>query len=56
MLRILVDRGFPASEIVPLASARSAGKHVLIGGEEVTVVELTEGNIDGFDIAIFSAG
>jgi len=56
MLRTLVDRGFPASEIVPMASARSAGKTVPIGGEQVTVVELADGNIDGFDIAIFSAG
>jgi aspartate-semialdehyde dehydrogenase len=56
MLRILVERGFPASEIVPMASARSAGKTVPIGGEDVTVVELAEGNLDGFDIAIFSAG
>jgi aspartate-semialdehyde dehydrogenase len=56
MLRILVNRGFPASEIVPMASARSAGKHVPIGGEEVEVIELADGNLDGFDIAIFSAG
>ncbi|MFT4049853.1 MAG: aspartate-semialdehyde dehydrogenase [Solirubrobacterales bacterium] len=56
MLKVLVDRGFPASEIVPIASARSAGSRVPIGGEEVEVIELTDGNIDGFDIAIFSAG
>jgi aspartate-semialdehyde dehydrogenase len=56
MLRTLVERGFPASEIVPLASARSAGSTVPIGGEDVTVVELKSGNIEGFDIAIFSAG
>jgi aspartate-semialdehyde dehydrogenase len=56
MLRTLVERGFPASEIVPLASARSAGTKVPLGGEEVAVVELADGNIDGFDIAIFSAG
>lgn len=56
MLKVLVDRGFPASEIVPLASERSAGSIVLIGGEEVEVKLLAEPNIDGFDIAIFSAG
>ena len=56
MLKTLVDRGFPASEIVPIASARSAGSFVPIGGEDVEVVELKDGNIDGFDIAIFSAG
>jgi aspartate-semialdehyde dehydrogenase len=56
MLRTLVERGFPASEIVPMASARSAGSKVLIGGQEIEVIELADGNLDGFDIAIFSAG
>jgi aspartate-semialdehyde dehydrogenase len=56
MLKVLVDRGFPAREIVPLASARSAGSQLLVGGEEVEVRELGPENLDGFDIAIFSAG
>jgi aspartate-semialdehyde dehydrogenase len=56
LLRTLVERGFPASEIVPLASARSAGSKVMIGNEEAEVIELADGNIDGFEIAIFSAG
>lgn len=56
MLRVLIERGFPASEIVPMASSRSAGSKVPLGGGEVEVVELAQGNIEGFDIAIFSAG
>lgn len=56
MLRTLVDRGFPASEVVPLASARSAGTTVPFAGDHLTVKELSDENIDGFDIAIFSAG
>lgn len=56
MLRTLVDRGFPASEVVPMASARSAGSKVPFAGGELTVVELADENISGFDIAIFSAG
>lgn len=56
LLRTLVERGFPASEIVPLASARSAGSKVMLGGEEVEVIELADENLDGFDLAIFSAG
>ncbi len=56
MLRTLVDRGFPASEVVALASARSAGKTVPYAAGELTVMELTDGAIEGFDIAIFSAG
>lgn len=56
MLKVLVDRGFPASEIVPLASQRSAGSIVMIGGDETEVKLLADENIEGFDIAIFSAG
>ena len=53
MLRLLRERGFPAREIVPFASARSAGR-VLDGG--LTVQPLTDETIAGFDVAIFSAG
>jgi aspartate-semialdehyde dehydrogenase len=52
MLRLLRERGFPASEIVPFASERSAGSEV----EGLKVRLLEEGAIDGFDIALFSAG
>jgi aspartate-semialdehyde dehydrogenase len=53
MLRLLEARGFPASEIVPFASERSAGR-TLEGG--LVVQPLREDTIGGFDIAIFSAG
>ncbi|HWC87121.1 MAG TPA: aspartate-semialdehyde dehydrogenase [Solirubrobacteraceae bacterium] len=53
MLTVLGERAFPAREIVPFASARSAGQ-VLEGG--LTVRALSEDEIDGFDIALFSAG
>jgi len=53
MLKVLSERGFPASEIVPFASERSAGKTV---GEGLTVQALSDESIQGFDIAIFSAG
>jgi aspartate-semialdehyde dehydrogenase len=52
MLRLLRERGFPASEIVPFATARSAGRDL----DGLTVRELSEEAIDGFDIALFSAG
>jgi aspartate-semialdehyde dehydrogenase len=51
MLRLLREREFPADEIVPFASARSAGAEV----EGMTVRELVP-EIEGFDIALFSAG
>ncbi|MEJ7825699.1 MAG: aspartate-semialdehyde dehydrogenase [Solirubrobacteraceae bacterium] len=53
MLRLLRDRGFPASEIVPFASERSVGRE-LDGG--LVVAALDDENIQGFDIALFSAG
>jgi aspartate-semialdehyde dehydrogenase len=53
MLQLLRERGFPASEIVPFASERSAGKQI----EGVGVVQpLTDETIQGFDLALFSAG
>jgi aspartate-semialdehyde dehydrogenase len=53
MLRLLRERDFPASEIVPFASERSAGME--IDGAPVRVLE-PGAAIDGFDIALFSAG
>jgi len=53
MLEVLRERAFPAREIVPFASERSAGRQ-LDGG--LTVRALTEDEIGGFDIALFSAG
>ncbi len=56
MLKILHEKKFPADEIVPFASARSAGKKVSYGEDELVVQELKEDVFEGFDIAIFSAG
>jgi aspartate-semialdehyde dehydrogenase len=56
MLQVLAERRFPADEVRPLASARSAGKTVEFGDGELTVQELGEENIQGIDLALFSAG
>ena len=53
MLAKLKERGFPASEIVPFASERSAGKELDGFG---TIRALNDESIQGFDIALFSAG
>jgi aspartate-semialdehyde dehydrogenase len=53
MLALLQERAFPASEIVPFASERSAGKQV--AGVTVRVLN-DEADLSGFDIALFSAG
>ncbi len=53
MLQLLRERQFPAREIVPFASSRSAGKEI----EGVGIVQpLTADTIQGFDLALFSAG
>ena len=52
MLEKLRERNFPASEIVPFASQRSAGKEL----DGMIVQPLTDETIQGFDLAIFSAG
>src|ERR1700750_1839336 len=53
MLRLLRERAFPAREIVPFASERSAGRE-LEGG--LGVQPLSDETLQGFDLAIFSAG
>ena len=45
-----------ATEVVPFASARSAGTKVPYGDSELVVRELKEDVFEGIDIAIFSAG
>ena len=50
---LLRERGFPASEIVPFASERSVGRE-LDGG--LVVRGLDDESIQGFDLALFSAG
>ena len=39
MIKILQERNFPVGKLVPLASARSAGKTVKFAGQDVTIQE-----------------
>ena len=56
VLSILKERRFPVSELVPLASERSAGELVEFGARHVTVKNLADHDFAGVDIAFFSAG
>jgi aspartate-semialdehyde dehydrogenase len=56
MLGVMRERGFPADEVVPFASERSAGRTIDHGDRDLTVVALSEEAIQGFDLALFSAG
>ena len=52
MLDLLERRRFPAAEVVPFASERSVGREL----RGMTCRALAEDALDGFDVAIFSAG
>ena len=56
LLAILAERDFPVSELVPLASERSAGGKVKFGGKDITVQLLDTYDFAGVDIAFCSAG
>jgi aspartate-semialdehyde dehydrogenase len=56
ILGIMRERAFPADEVVPFASERSAGRTIDWGDRNLTVVALSDESIQGFDLALFSAG
>jgi aspartate-semialdehyde dehydrogenase len=56
LLEVLAERSFPAAEVRPLASARSAGNRVRFGDAELEVREMTEESIQGLDLILSSAG
>jgi aspartate-semialdehyde dehydrogenase len=56
ILGVMLERGFPAEEVVPFASERSAGRRIDWGDRDLTVQALSEESIKGFDLALFSAG
>lgn len=56
MLKVLAERDFPAAEVHPLASARSAGKRVRFKGRDLEVGELAAFDFSRVKIALFSAG
>ena len=56
MLGVMRERSFPADEVVPFASARSAGRSIDYGDRNLEVRVLSADAIRGFDLALFSAG
>ncbi|MCO5232436.1 MAG: aspartate-semialdehyde dehydrogenase [Chitinophagales bacterium] len=56
MLEVLKERNFPVSELIPVASARSAGKQLSFKGKEYTVVTPEKAIEMKPDVALFSAG
>lgn len=56
LLSILMEREFPIKSFKVLASARSAGRILEVGGHEFQVEEATPESFTGIDLAFFSAG
>ena len=56
MVTVLGERGFPIGELRLLASGRSAGRTVQVGGRSIEIGEALPEAFDGVDIALFSAG
>ena len=54
MLDVLRRRGFPADEVVPFATERSEGRR--LDNADAPVRVLADDTIEGFDLALFSAG
>lgn len=56
LIKILQERRFPMAELRLLASARSTGRRVRVGSDEIEVQAATPDAFRGIDVAFFSAG
>ena len=56
MLKVLEERNFPLTELLPVASAKSAGKTIRFKGKDVKILSIDEAIAAKPDIALFSAG
>lgn len=55
LIGLLLSRSFPLAELRLLASARSAGRNLDVGGKKLTVQEATPAAFEGLDLALFAA-
>ncbi|PKR82051.1 aspartate-semialdehyde dehydrogenase [Brumimicrobium salinarum] len=56
MLKVLAEMSLPITELIPVASKKSAGTKIQYGGQEHTVVDLEKALEMQPDVALFSAG
>ena len=56
MLKVLAERDFPITELLPVASEKSVGKKVTYKDTEYTIISLADAVAAKPEIAIFSAG
>ena len=56
MIKVLEERNFPVTRLIPAASAKSVGKEIFFRGKPVKVVSVMEAVEAKPEFAIFSAG
>ena len=56
LLKLLEEREFPVSEIIPVASEKSVGNKIMFKGQDYKIVSLDDAVNKKPDIALFSAG
>tara|TARA_B100000767_G_scaffold209696_1_gene196686 strand:+ start:29839 stop:30828 length:990 start_codon:yes stop_codon:yes gene_type:complete len=56
MLKVLAERNFPLTELIPVASERSVGKKIMFQEKSYTVVGLSTALEMKADVALFSTG
>jgi len=56
MLKLLEERNFPVTELIPVASQKSVGRELVFNGNLVSIVSMEDAIAARANIAIFSAG
>lgn len=56
MLKVLEERNFPITELIPVASEKSIGKKIIFKGNEIEIVSMQDAIDRKPEIAMFSAG
>ena len=56
LLKLLEEREFPVSEIIPVASEKSVGNKIMFKGQDYKIVDLGDAVNMKPEIALFSAG
>lgn len=56
ILKVLAERSFPVTELIPVASEKSMGKQIQFGGRAWVIQNIEQAVAAAPDIALFSAG
>jgi aspartate-semialdehyde dehydrogenase len=56
MIKVLEERNFPVSQLIPAASERSVGKEIIFKGQAIKIVSVKDAVESKPEFAIFSAG